>query len=170
MIEQFVVFHRGGQVLWKHPSGGLDGKPVNALVEHVLLEERIGKTAYVWNDVGSSSLTMKWTLDNVRRERRKRKEGSDMKTPTRHLGGKNQARRARAADPAGSAKEEATSDRRRRKTDVRVKPTFRRHAGPQTYLCGCLQVCAEPGIRAQAAGKGANECGLILGVGLQWEG
>lgn len=93
-----------------------------------------------------------------------------MKTPTRHLGGKNQARRARAADPAGSAKEEATSDRRRRKTDVRVKPTFRRHAGPQTYLCGCLQVCAEPGIRAQAAGKGANECGLILGVGLQWEG
>mmetsp|Transcript_3090 Transcript_3090/g.19010 ORF Transcript_3090/g.19010 Transcript_3090/m.19010 type:complete len:91 (-) Transcript_3090:9446-9718(-) len=86
MIEQFVVFHRGGQVLWKHPSGSLDGKPVNALVEHVLLEERIGKTAYVWNDVGSASLTMKWTLDNVRCERRKRKEGSDIQTHTRNLG------------------------------------------------------------------------------------
>lgn len=90
MIEQFVVFHRGGQVLWKHPSGGLDGKPVNALVEHVLLEERIGKTAYVWNDVGSASLTMKWTLDNVRRERRKRKERSDIQTHTPNLGRDNQ--------------------------------------------------------------------------------
>lgn len=92
-----------------------------------------------------------------------------MKTPTRHPGGKKQARRARGADPADRAKEDATSDRRRRKTDFHVKPTSRRHAGPQTYLCGCLQVCAEPGIRAQAAGEGANERGLIIGMGLQWE-
>lgn len=41
MLDQIVIFHKAGSVLWSKvwvPSGTLKGSPVDSLIHHVLLE------------------------------------------------------------------------------------------------------------------------------------
>jgi len=40
MLEQVVVFTRGGLVLWKYQFGKVDGSPVNDFIRNILIEVR----------------------------------------------------------------------------------------------------------------------------------
>jgi len=42
MLEQVVVFTRGGVVLWKYQFGKVDGSPVDDFIRNVLIEVRCG--------------------------------------------------------------------------------------------------------------------------------
>ncbi|KAJ9444104.1 Signal recognition particle receptor subunit alpha-like protein [Diplonema papillatum] len=59
MIDEFVIFHRGGLVLWKMTFAKIRGNPVNQLVKGVLLEDRVGLASHT-HDV----YKMEWLLDN----------------------------------------------------------------------------------------------------------
>lgn len=62
MLEQFLIFHRGGFVLFQlHPGAVLEGDPVGRLVAEQLVEERAAAADFT---VGPYSL--KWRLDNQR--------------------------------------------------------------------------------------------------------
>lgn len=41
MLEQFVVFTKGGLVLYRNGVGELHGNPINALISSILLEVRL---------------------------------------------------------------------------------------------------------------------------------
>ena len=96
MLDAVVAFTRGGEVLWrwtggsKHGSGGSGSAiaaasstnaPLDALVRSCLLEDRASEASFAWDapGVGGGAYTLKWSLHNVRRkrkkERKKKKEG-----------------------------------------------------------------------------------------------
>ena len=55
-----------GVLLWTWSVTALRGSPVNALVQHCLLEERTGESSYTYNPPSGAAYTLKWTLHNVR--------------------------------------------------------------------------------------------------------
>ncbi|CAN8065985.1 unnamed protein product [Agarophyton chilense] len=61
MIDAFVIFERGGTVLWRRSYVPLKGDPVAALVRHVLLAERLSQGEFEYH-----SYALQWTLDNAR--------------------------------------------------------------------------------------------------------
>lgn len=60
MIDLFTVFHRGGAVLYTKQLNPVSGHPVDALISHILLEERVGQTSYRHEE----KYTVKWTFAN----------------------------------------------------------------------------------------------------------
>ncbi|CAM6128802.1 unnamed protein product [Calypogeia fissa] len=65
MLEQLLIFTRGGLVLWTYHELGnaLKGSPIDALIRSCLLEERAGDSAFQY-DVSGASYTLKWTFHN----------------------------------------------------------------------------------------------------------
>lgn len=61
MIDQFVIFDRGGTILWSRSFVPIKGDPVAVLVRSVLLEDRLSIPEL---DVNNYSL--RWQLDNQR--------------------------------------------------------------------------------------------------------
>ena len=59
MIESFVIFTRGGLVLFSHGELKLPGNPLFALVSQHLVSERAGAAEFTHGDY-----TAKWRLDN----------------------------------------------------------------------------------------------------------
>mmetsp|Transcript_46912 Transcript_46912/g.92335 ORF Transcript_46912/g.92335 Transcript_46912/m.92335 type:complete len:591 (+) Transcript_46912:31-1803(+) len=59
MIDLFVVFTRGGSVLWKKQLVTVEGNPINDLVQNVLIDERAGKDVH---QVGEHMI--KWVFAN----------------------------------------------------------------------------------------------------------
>jgi len=56
LIDHFTVFHRGGVVLFSRTLNPVKGRPVDALVQNVLLEEKKGESSYK-HHVRCSSVT-----------------------------------------------------------------------------------------------------------------
>ncbi len=59
MIDDFVIFERGGTVLWRRSFVGLRGDPVATLVREVLLEERASDS-----ELQTSTYGVRWVLSN----------------------------------------------------------------------------------------------------------
>lgn len=67
MLEQLLIFTRGGLVLWtwRELSNALRGTPIEALIRTCLLEERAGASAFQYDVPGvGGSYTLKWTFHN----------------------------------------------------------------------------------------------------------
>jgi signal recognition particle receptor subunit alpha len=63
MLEAFIIFARGGIILFSWTAVALKGSPVDALVSNVLLEERSGKSDYTYT-AGATKYTLKWSFHN----------------------------------------------------------------------------------------------------------
>ncbi|CAH9092498.1 unnamed protein product [Cuscuta europaea] len=65
MLEQLIIFTRGGLILWtcKGIGNALKGSPIDFLIRTCLLEERSGSAAYNY-DVPGAAYTLKWTFHN----------------------------------------------------------------------------------------------------------
>lgn len=65
MLEQLLIFTRGGLILWtcKEVSNALKGSPIDTLIRSCLLEERSGLASYTY-DAPGASYTLKWTFHN----------------------------------------------------------------------------------------------------------
>lgn len=63
MLEAFIIFARGGIILFSWTAVALKGNPVDALVSNVLLEERSGKSDYTYT-TGATKYTLKWSFHN----------------------------------------------------------------------------------------------------------
>ncbi|CAH1432719.1 unnamed protein product [Lactuca virosa] len=65
MLEQLLIFTRGGLILWtcKELGNALRGSPIDTLIRSCLLEERSGAASYNY-DVPGVSYTLKWTFHN----------------------------------------------------------------------------------------------------------
>jgi signal recognition particle receptor subunit alpha len=65
MLEQFLIFTRGGLVLWSCLEVGkaLKGSPVDALIRTCLLEERAGDSSFQYDTAGAG-YTLKWRFHN----------------------------------------------------------------------------------------------------------
>lgn len=65
MLEQLLIFTRGGLILWtcRELGNALKGSPIDALIRSCLLEERSGDAAYQYDGPGGS-YTLKWTFHN----------------------------------------------------------------------------------------------------------
>ncbi|XP_060171765.1 uncharacterized protein LOC132602953 [Lycium barbarum] len=65
MLEQLLIFTRGGLILWTYKELGnaLRGSPIDALIRSCLLEERSGAASYNY-DVPGAAYTLKWTFHN----------------------------------------------------------------------------------------------------------
>lgn len=65
MLEQLLIFTRGGLILWtcKELGNALRGSPIDTLIRSCLLEERSGAASYNY-DVAGASYTLKWTFHN----------------------------------------------------------------------------------------------------------
>ncbi|KAL2906829.1 Signal recognition particle receptor subunit alpha [Bienertia sinuspersici] len=65
MLEQLLIFTRGGLILWtcKELSNALKGSPIDTLIRSCLLEERSGLSSYNY-DAPGASYTLKWTFHN----------------------------------------------------------------------------------------------------------
>ncbi|KAL3016308.1 hypothetical protein AAZX31_06G206300 [Glycine max] len=65
MLEQLLIFTRGGLILWtcKELGNALKGSPIDTLIRSCLLEERSGAAAYNY-DAPGASYTLKWTFHN----------------------------------------------------------------------------------------------------------
>eukprot|EP01018_Ginkgo_biloba_P025103 Gb_32213 [translate_table: standard] len=65
MLEQLLIFTRGGLVLWtcKELGNALKGSPIDALIRSCLLEERSGDAAFQY-DAAGAAYTLKWTFHN----------------------------------------------------------------------------------------------------------
>lgn len=65
MLEQLLIFTRGGLILWtcNELGNALKGSPIDTLIRSCLLEERSGDTSYNY-DAPSASYTLKWTFHN----------------------------------------------------------------------------------------------------------
>ncbi|PWA33976.1 signal recognition particle receptor alpha subunit family protein [Artemisia annua] len=66
MLEQLLIFTRGGLILWatcKELGNALRGSPINTFIRACLLEERSGAASYNY-DVPGASYTLKWTFHN----------------------------------------------------------------------------------------------------------
>lgn len=65
MLEQLIIFTRGGLILWtfKGIGNALKGSPIDILIRSCLLEERSGSAAYNY-DAPGAAYTLKWTFHN----------------------------------------------------------------------------------------------------------
>ncbi|TKY54691.1 Signal recognition particle receptor subunit alpha [Spatholobus suberectus] len=65
MLEQLLIFTRGGLILWtcEHFSNALRGSPIDALIRSCLLEERSGAVSFNY-DAPGASYSLKWTFHN----------------------------------------------------------------------------------------------------------
>ncbi|CAA2965674.1 signal recognition particle receptor subunit alpha-like [Olea europaea subsp. europaea] len=65
MLEQLLIFTRGGLILWscKELGNALRGSPIDTLIRSCLLEERSGAASYNY-DAAGASYTLKWTFHN----------------------------------------------------------------------------------------------------------
>lgn len=59
MIDEFIIFERGGSVLWRRSFVVLRGDPIATLIRDVLLEERASDTELI-----TSSYGVRWALAN----------------------------------------------------------------------------------------------------------
>ncbi|PKA55021.1 Signal recognition particle 54 kDa protein 1 [Apostasia shenzhenica] len=66
MLEQLLIFTRGGLILWtcKELGNALKGSPIDALIRSCLLEERSADAAFNYDAPGAGAYTLKWTFDN----------------------------------------------------------------------------------------------------------
>ena len=63
MLDAFVIFTRGGSVLFSEQLVALRGEPVEALVRDCLLTERAGGAAFTYA-ADSASYALKWAFHN----------------------------------------------------------------------------------------------------------
>ncbi|KAG8380903.1 hypothetical protein BUALT_Bualt06G0065100 [Buddleja alternifolia] len=65
MLEQLLIFTRGGLILWtcKELGNALRGSPIDTLIRSCLLEERSGAASYNY-DAPGASYTLKWIFHN----------------------------------------------------------------------------------------------------------
>ncbi|EFJ37921.1 hypothetical protein SELMODRAFT_75660 [Selaginella moellendorffii] len=65
MLEQLLIFTRGGLILWscKEIGNALKGSPIDTLIRSCLLEERSGDRSFRY-DAPGASYTLKWTFQN----------------------------------------------------------------------------------------------------------
>lgn len=65
MLEQLLIFTRGGLILWtcKELGNALKGSPIDTLIRSCLLEERSGAASFDYNAPGAA-YTLKWTFHN----------------------------------------------------------------------------------------------------------
>uniref|UniRef100_A0A2P2LTL7 Uncharacterized protein MANES_14G144400 n=1 Tax=Rhizophora mucronata TaxID=61149 RepID=A0A2P2LTL7_RHIMU len=65
MLDQLLIFTRGGLILWtcKELGNALKGSPIDTLIRSCLLEERSGAASYNY-DAPGASYTLKWTFHN----------------------------------------------------------------------------------------------------------
>ncbi|KAJ8750854.1 hypothetical protein K2173_016035 [Erythroxylum novogranatense] len=65
MLEQLLIFTRGGLILWtcKELGNALKGSPIDTLIRSCLLEERSGAASYNYDGPGAA-YTLKWTFHN----------------------------------------------------------------------------------------------------------
>lgn len=65
MLEQLLIFTRGGLILWscKELGNALKGSPIDTLIRSCLLEERSGAASYNY-DAPGASYSLKWTFHN----------------------------------------------------------------------------------------------------------
>lgn len=65
MLEQLLIFTRGGLILWtcKELGNAIRGSPIDTLIRSCLLEERSGAASYNY-DVPGAAYTLKWTFHN----------------------------------------------------------------------------------------------------------
>ncbi|KAL9241692.1 hypothetical protein vseg_015772 [Gypsophila vaccaria] len=65
MLEQLLIFTRGGLILWtcRELGNALKGSPIDTLIRSCLLEERSGLASFNY-DVPGANYTLKWTFHN----------------------------------------------------------------------------------------------------------
>ncbi|KAK4269253.1 hypothetical protein QN277_022438 [Acacia crassicarpa] len=65
MLEQLLIFTRGGLILWtcNELGNALKGSPIDTLIRFCLLEERSGAASYNY-DAPGAAYTLKWTFHN----------------------------------------------------------------------------------------------------------
>ncbi|XP_010548639.1 PREDICTED: signal recognition particle receptor subunit alpha-like [Tarenaya hassleriana] len=65
MLEQLLIFTRGGLILWtcKEIGNALKGSPIDTLIRSCLLEERSGAVSFNY-DAPGAAYTLKWTFHN----------------------------------------------------------------------------------------------------------
>lgn len=65
MLEQLLIFTRGGLILWtcRELGNALKGSPIDTLIRSCLLEERSGAASYNY-DAPGAAYTLKWTFHN----------------------------------------------------------------------------------------------------------
>ncbi|XP_074294249.1 uncharacterized protein LOC141622098 [Silene latifolia] len=65
MLEQLLIFTRGGLILWtcKELGNALKGSPIDTLIRSCLLEERSGLASFNY-DVPGANYSLKWTFHN----------------------------------------------------------------------------------------------------------
>lgn len=65
MLEQLLIFTRGGLILWSCNEIGnaLKGSPIDTLIRSCLLEERSGASSYNY-DAPGAAYSLKWTFHN----------------------------------------------------------------------------------------------------------
>ncbi|KAJ4832603.1 hypothetical protein Tsubulata_027152 [Turnera subulata] len=65
MLEQLLIFTRGGLILWtcKELGNALKGSPIDTLIRSCLLEERSGLASFNY-DAAGAGYTLKWTFHN----------------------------------------------------------------------------------------------------------
>ncbi|KAI3954370.1 hypothetical protein MKW92_028730 [Papaver armeniacum] len=65
MLEQLLIFTRGGLILWayKELETALKGSPINTLIRLCFLEERSADSSYNYEAPGAA-YTLKWTFNN----------------------------------------------------------------------------------------------------------
>lgn len=65
MLEQLLIFTRGGLILWtcKELGNALKGSPIDTLIRSCLLEERSGAASYNY-DAPGAAYTLKWSFHN----------------------------------------------------------------------------------------------------------
>ncbi|KAI3874127.1 hypothetical protein MKX03_029803 [Papaver bracteatum] len=65
MLEQLLIFTRGGLILWtcKELGDALKGSPIDTLIRSCLLEERSADSSYHYEAPGAA-YTLKWTFNN----------------------------------------------------------------------------------------------------------
>nr|XP_010908801.1 signal recognition particle receptor subunit alpha [Elaeis guineensis] len=64
MLEQLLIFTRGGLILWTC-GNALKGSPIDALIRSCLLEERSAETFFSYDaPAGGAAYTLKWAFHN----------------------------------------------------------------------------------------------------------
>lgn len=65
MLEELLIFTRGGLILWtcKELGNALKGSPIDTLIRSCLLEERSGAASYNY-DAPGAAYTLKWAFHN----------------------------------------------------------------------------------------------------------
>ncbi|THU65995.1 hypothetical protein C4D60_Mb05t09540 [Musa balbisiana] len=64
MLEQLLIFTRGGLILWEL-GNALKGSPIDAVIRSCLLEERSADAAFHFDAPGGgAAYTLKWAFDN----------------------------------------------------------------------------------------------------------